>query len=102
MFDNWCLFINLAVLFYGLYFLLMWSINRRLYGALSHIMGKEIAHALYQKLHPHFTYKKYTSDEHLHQIIFNSALEEFTRLRDKEKENTHPNEEFFTERRCHE
>lgn len=97
MFDNWCLFINLVVLSYGLYSLLMWPINTRLHGTLSHIMGKEIARALYQKLHPDFTYKKYTSDEHLHQIIFNSALEEFTRLRDKEKENTQPNEEFFTE-----
>ena len=102
MLDNCCLFIGFVVLFYGVYSLLMGSINRRLYGALSHIMGEEIARALYQKLHPDFTYEKYTSEEHPHQIIFNSALEKFTRLRDKEKENTQPNEEFFTERRCHE
>ena len=102
MLDNWCLFINLLVLSYGLYSLLMWPINTRLHGALSHIFGKEIARSLFQKLHPDFTYKKHTSNEHLHQIIFNSALEEFTRLCDKEKENTQSNEGIFTQRRGHE
>ena len=102
MLDNWCLFINLLVLSYGLYSLLMWPINTRLHGALSHIFGKEIARSLFQKLHPDFTYEKYTADKHLHQIIFNSALEEFTRLCDKEKENTQPNEGIFTQRRGHE
>ena len=90
------------MLSYGLYSLLMWSINTRLHGALSHIFGKEIARSLFKKLHPDFTYEKYTSDEHLHQIIFNSTLEEFTRLCDKGKENTQPNEGIFTQRRCHE
>lgn len=93
MFDNWYLFINLAMLFYGIYSLLMWPINTRLHVSLNHILGKEITRSLYQKLHPDFTYEKYTADIHLYQIIFNSALKEFTRLRD---------EEFFTQRRCHE
>lgn len=66
------------LMFLGIHHLVMKPINLRYQRALDHVLGKEIARTLYQKIHPEFTYdNKYRPDDHQSQLILDSAIEEF-------------------------
>ena len=53
-------FMGLIVIFM-MYAFILRPINRRYEAALNHILGKEIARSIYQKIHPEFSYKPHVS-----------------------------------------
>lgn len=71
------------IVVFMMYYLILKPIHRRYEMALNHLLAKEIARRLYQKIYSDFTYKPYHQDDLQRQIILSSAVEEFRRLRNE-------------------
>ena len=82
MLEDIYMYISLVSVISVIYLLTKRPFNLRYKHAFNRILGKEIARTLYQKVHLEYTYdNKYRPDDLQSQFILNSAIEEFTRLR---------------------
>lgn len=78
--------IALTSIFMMYYFILL-PINQSCNFTFNYVLGKEIARRLYHELYPDFTYQAYHDEDKQHQVILQSALEEFRNLLANEKKN---------------
>lgn len=82
--DDVYIGIGAVGIFIFFYLLPIHPINRRHQRVLDHLLAKEIARSIYQKLHPDFRYDKYLPSNLREELLISIALKEFIRLETEE------------------
>lgn len=68
------------------YMFIMRSFNKRYQMALNRFLSKELAHRIYQRLHPEFKYEVYHIDDQNERRLLAETLKEFETLMQSRKE----------------
>ena len=74
------LFISVIIAVFIAYTFIMRSFNKRYQMALNRFLSKELAHRIYQRLHPEFKYEVYHIDDQNERHLLDETLKEFETL----------------------
>lgn len=80
------LFVSVIIAVFIAYTFIMRSFNKRYQMALNRFLAKEIAHRIYQRLHPEFKYEVYHIDDQNERRLLDKTLKEFETLMQSRKE----------------
>jgi hypothetical protein len=74
------LFASVIIAVFIAYTFMMRSFNKRYQMALNRFLSKELAHRIYQRLHPEFKYDVYHIDDQNERRLLDETLKEFDTL----------------------
>lgn len=80
------LFASIIIAVFIAYTFIMRSFNKRYQMALNRFLSKELAHRIYQRLHPEFKYEVYHIDDQNERRLLDETLKEFETLMQLRKE----------------
>lgn len=80
------LFVSVIIAVFIAYTFIMRSFNKRYQMALNRFLSKELAHRIYQRLHPEFKYEVYHIDDQNERRLLDETLKELDTLMLTQKE----------------